>query len=130
MSLRDEYKGHPLISTAFAPHAAKPLSDATFARIATLADELDAGIVIDLHESPAEIAASVAAHGVRPIERLWQLGLLTPALNAVHMTHATAADIELAQRTGISISLCPQSSLAMSRRPAAGRGACRGAGFA
>jgi 5-methylthioadenosine/S-adenosylhomocysteine deaminase len=111
LSLRDEYKDHPLISTAFAPHAAHTLSDAAFARIATLADELDAGIVIDLHESAAEINASVQRHGMRPIERLGQLGLLTPALNAVHMTHASGADIDLAQRTGISISLCPQSNL-------------------
>jgi 5-methylthioadenosine/S-adenosylhomocysteine deaminase len=48
---------------------------------------------------------------MRPIERLWQLGLLTPALNAVHMALATAEDAALAQRTGISITLCPQSSL-------------------
>jgi 5-methylthioadenosine/S-adenosylhomocysteine deaminase len=111
LNLRDEYKGHPLISTAFAPHALNTLSDATFARIATLADELDAGILIDVHESAAEITASVARHGMRPIERLWNLGLLTPAMNAVHMAHATADDIELARRTGISISLCPQSNL-------------------
>ncbi|MDP9085080.1 MAG: amidohydrolase family protein [Pseudomonadota bacterium] len=111
LGMRDEYRGHPLISTAIAPHAANTLSDASFARIATLADELDAAIVIDLHESAAEIAESVAVHGLRPIERLWKLGLLTPALNAVHMVHVTAADIELAQRTGVSISLCPQSSL-------------------
>jgi 5-methylthioadenosine/S-adenosylhomocysteine deaminase len=111
LRVRDEYKGHPLISTAFAPHAANTLSDATFARIATLADELDARIVIDVHESAAEIAASVALHGMRPIERLWNLGLLTPALNAVHMAQATTADIDLARRTGISISLCPQSNL-------------------
>ena len=32
------------------------MSDATLARVATLADELDAGIVIDLHESEREIA--------------------------------------------------------------------------
>jgi 5-methylthioadenosine/S-adenosylhomocysteine deaminase len=100
-----------LISTVFAPHAPDQVSNATFARVATLADELDAGIVIDLHASGQEIARSVAAHGVRPIERLWQLGLLTPALNAVHMTHATAADIDLARRTGIAISLSPQASL-------------------
>ena len=111
LRVRDEYKDHPLISSAFAPHAPNTLSDATFARIATLADELDAGIVIDLHESAAEIAASVVLHGMRPIQRLWKLGLLTPALNAVHMTQATVEDIELARRTGISISLCPQSSL-------------------
>jgi 5-methylthioadenosine/S-adenosylhomocysteine deaminase len=111
LRVRDEYKDHPLISSAFAPHAPNTVSDATFARIATLADELDAGIVIDVHESAAEIAASIARYGMRPIERLWKLGLLTPALIAVHMAHATAEDIDLARRTGISISLCPQSNL-------------------
>ena len=111
LNLRDEYKEHPLISTVFAPHAANTLGDATFARIATLADELDAGIVMDVHESAAEIAACVDLHGMRPIERLHRLGLLTPALNAVHMAIATAGDIDLAQRTGISVSLCPHSSL-------------------
>jgi 5-methylthioadenosine/S-adenosylhomocysteine deaminase len=111
LELRDEYSGHPLIETAFAPHAPHTLSNAMFERIATLADELDAPIMIDLHESAGEITQSIARHGVRPILRLWQLGLLTPALNAGHMTHATGADIDLAQRTGISISLCPQASL-------------------
>jgi 5-methylthioadenosine/S-adenosylhomocysteine deaminase len=67
LSMRDEYKDHPLISTAFAPYAANTLSDAALARIATLANELDAGVVVDLHESAAEIAASVARHGMRPM---------------------------------------------------------------
>lgn len=111
LNVRDEYKGHPLISTVFAPQAPNGLSDATFARIATLADELDAGIMLNLHQSESAIAESIARFGMRPIERLWQLGLLTPALNAVHMALATAADVALAQRTGISITLCPQASL-------------------
>ncbi len=117
LNVRDEYKGHPLISTAFAPHAPNMLSDATFARLATLADELDAGIMIDLHESESEIAASTARYGMRPIERLWQLGLLTPALNAIHMAHVSAQDAALAQRSGISITLCPQSSLKQAATP-------------
>ena len=116
LRVRDEFAGHPLISTVFAPHTAGQVSDATFARLVTLADELDAGIVIDLHESADEIARSIAMHGMRPIGRLWQLGLLTPALNAVHMTHATEADVELAQRTGISISLALSPSLGSSHR--------------
>jgi 5-methylthioadenosine/S-adenosylhomocysteine deaminase len=112
LRVHDEYKDHPLISTAFAPLELDTLSDATFARIATLADELDSRIVVDLHESSDEIATSMARHGVRPMMRLWKLGLLTPALNAVHMSLATDEDIELARRTGVSISVCPQSSLA------------------
>jgi 5-methylthioadenosine/S-adenosylhomocysteine deaminase len=116
LRVRDEYAGHPLISTVFAPQASGRISNESFARIATLADELDAGIIIDLHQSADEIARSVAAHGLRPIDRLWQLGLLTPALNAIHMTHATAADVELAQRTGISISLGLSSGLQRERQ--------------
>jgi 5-methylthioadenosine/S-adenosylhomocysteine deaminase len=112
LRVHDEYKDHPLISTAFAPRALDSLSDATVARVATLADELDARIVVDLHESAAAITASLARHAVRPIARLWNLGLLTPALNAVQMALATAEDIELAARTGVSISVCPKSSMA------------------
>lgn len=111
LRVRDQHTGHPLISTVFAPPAAHLVSDATLARVATLAAELDAGIVIDLHESAQNIARCVALHGVRPIERLGRFGLLTPALNAVHVAHATAADIDLAQRTGIAISLCTEASL-------------------
>jgi 5-methylthioadenosine/S-adenosylhomocysteine deaminase len=111
LKVRDEYRGHPSISTVFAPHRASALSDAALARTAALADELDAGIVVDVHESPAEIADSIAQHGARPLERLWNLGLLTPALRAVHVVQATAPDIDLARRCGISLSLCPQSSL-------------------
>lgn len=105
LRVRDEYAGHPLISTVFAPHALSKISNATFVQLATFADELDAGIVIDLQESAHAIARSVAEHGMRPIERLWQLGLLTPALSAVYMTHATAEDVGLAKRTGIAVSL-------------------------
>jgi 5-methylthioadenosine/S-adenosylhomocysteine deaminase len=112
LQVHDEYKDHPLISTAFAPFALDTLSEATFARIATLADELDARIVVDLHQCADEIAACVARHGMRPMMRLWELGLLTPALHAVPMALASAEDIELAGRTGMSISLCPTSSLA------------------
>ena len=111
LSLRDKYRGDPLVSTLFAPRDANALSDQTLARLITLADELDAGIMIALHQSAAEIGACVAAHGSRPIERLWNLGLLTPALNAIYMAQLSSADLRLAERTGISATLCPQSSL-------------------
>jgi 5-methylthioadenosine/S-adenosylhomocysteine deaminase len=111
LNLRDKYLGHPLISTAFAPHSLNTLSDETFSRLATLADELDAGIMIDLHQSVGEIRESTARFNMRPIERLGKLGLLSPALNAVHMVQVTHADIDLAQRSGISIILCPESNL-------------------
>jgi 5-methylthioadenosine/S-adenosylhomocysteine deaminase len=111
LSLRDKYKGEPLVSTVFAPCSASGSSDETLTRLGTLADELDAGIMLDLHQSLDEIAACIETHGMRPIERLWHLGLLTPGLNAVHMLHLTSADLSLMQRTGISVTACPQWGL-------------------
>jgi 5-methylthioadenosine/S-adenosylhomocysteine deaminase len=111
LELRDRHKGDPLISTAFAPLAANTLSDATFSRLATLADELDAGILIDLHQSSREIDECVAAHGMRPLERLWNLGLLTPALNAAHMAELSSTDMKLLQRTGVSVTVCPEGDM-------------------
>jgi 5-methylthioadenosine/S-adenosylhomocysteine deaminase len=111
LRLRDQFKTEPLISTAFAPLAANQFSDASFARLATLADELDAGILIDVHQSTGEIERCQAAFGMRPVERLWGLGLLTPALNAAHVVHLTGSDLSLMQRAGISVTLCPQADM-------------------
>jgi 5-methylthioadenosine/S-adenosylhomocysteine deaminase len=111
LALRDEYRGHPLVSTVFAPLAANHLQEATFSKLVTLADELDAGITLEVNRSDSEVRECEALHGVRPMQRLWNLGLLTPALNAVHMAVAGNEDIDLAQRTGVSITLCPQRDL-------------------
>jgi 5-methylthioadenosine/S-adenosylhomocysteine deaminase len=111
LSFRDEFRGHPAIATAFAPRAPADLSDATFRRIATLADELDAAILIDLHQSRPEIDECMVRHGLRPLERMSALGLLTPALTASHMVHVNETDLALAQRGGIAITLCPETSL-------------------
>jgi 5-methylthioadenosine/S-adenosylhomocysteine deaminase len=117
LSFRDEYGGHPTISTAFAPQSPSTIADATFRRIATLADELDAGILIALHESRAAVEESVTRHGARPIERMHALGLLTPALTAVQMVQVTTADIALAQRTGVAITLCPEADFLTGNGP-------------
>jgi 5-methylthioadenosine/S-adenosylhomocysteine deaminase len=111
LALRDEYKGHPCISTGFAPLEPAAMSDATYARIGILADELDAGILISLYESESDIDDSLRRCGRRPLARLQSLGLLTPALTAAHMTHAAAEDIDLAQRGGIGVTLCLESDL-------------------
>jgi 5-methylthioadenosine/S-adenosylhomocysteine deaminase len=111
LELRDQYLGHPLVSMMFAPQRANTLSDETFSRLATLANELDAGVMLELQQSTQEIQECLEKFGLRPMQRLGNLGLLTPALNAVHMVEATAADIDLARHSGISISLCPRANL-------------------
>jgi 5-methylthioadenosine/S-adenosylhomocysteine deaminase len=112
LKLRDEYKGHPAISTAFAPLHVHTLEDAALARISTLAAELDAAIVIALNRSRRDIEECVARHGMRPLARLESLGLLTPALIAVHAVSLEEPELELIRRAGAGIALCLAADLA------------------
>jgi len=106
-SLRDD----PLVTTAFAPHAPYTVDDAAFARLARLAAELDLPIHLHLHETATEIADSEAQYGVRPLARLHGLGLLSPALIAVHMTQVGPGEAELLAEHGVHVVHCPESNL-------------------
>lgn len=111
LRLRDAYQGDPLISTHFAPHAPYSVSDATLTRIRRLADELEVPVAMHLHETGWEIERSVEKHGSRPLERLAGLGLVSPLLVAVHMTHAAPADIDALAAAGAAVVHCPESNL-------------------
>ena len=111
LALHDEYRSHPLISTAFAPHAPYSVSDGPLGRVRMLADELDVPIHMHVHETAAEIEQSLEHSGARPLARLNSLGMVSPALLAVHMTQLTDAEIELCSAAGASVLHCPESNL-------------------
>ncbi len=111
LALRDRLRGEPLASFSLAPHAPYTVSDASFRKIGTLAAELDLPVQVHLHETDGEIARSVSEHGVRPLERLRRLGLVSPNLLAVHAVHLEPAEIELLGRHGCSVAHCPSSNL-------------------
>ena len=111
LALHDQLRGHPLISTMFAPHAPYSVSNDPLSHIATLAEELDIPIHIHLHETEHEIAESLEKFGTRPMQRLEQLGLLTPRLVSAHMTHLTDAEIATYARVGAHVVHCPESNL-------------------
>lgn len=111
LELRDRRREEPLASFCLAPHAPYTVSDETLKKVATLAAELDLPVHIHLHETEHEIERSLAEHGVRPLERLRRLGLVTPNLIAVHAVHLEPAEIELLARHGCSVVHCPSSNL-------------------
>lgn len=111
LALRDTYKGDELISVIFGPHAPYTVDDRYFERVATYANELDAGIQIHLHETQAEVDEAVAQSGERPIARLQRLGILTPNTQCVHMTAVNDADIALLATSGAHVIHCPKSNL-------------------
>ncbi len=111
LALADEYKHHPLISCAFAPHAPYTVSDQPLKKVQVLADELDLPVHIHLHETASEIENSLNDTGQRPLDRLEQLGLLSPALVGVHMTQLEDGEIRRLADAGASVVHCPESNL-------------------
>jgi 5-methylthioadenosine/S-adenosylhomocysteine deaminase len=111
LSLHDELKDDPLISTAFAPHAPYTVSQAHLERIATLAAELDLPVHMHIHETASEVEQFKSIHGVRPLQRLDEIGLLSPSLLAVHLTQLTDNEIHRLSETGVSVIHCPESNL-------------------
>ena len=109
--VHDRYADHPLISTCFAPHTTRALSDAAFTELRILADQLDVPVQIHLHESATQVAQSVDATGKRPLERLDDLGLLNASLLAVHAVHVTPEEIRRLAVAGASVAHCPSSNL-------------------
>ena len=109
--VHDEFRSHPLVDTAFAPHAPYTVSDEPLERLRTLADELDVPVHIHLHETPEEVESAVAAQGMRPFARLDRLGLVSPRLMAVHMTVLNEAEIDRLAECGAHVVHCPESNL-------------------
>jgi 5-methylthioadenosine/S-adenosylhomocysteine deaminase len=111
LAARDALREEPLLSFCMAPHAPYTVSDKTFARIVTIAEELDLPIHTHLHETRQEIEDSLSQYKARPLERLRALGMLGPRLVAAHAVHLTDAEIETLARHGASIAHCPSSNL-------------------
>jgi 5-methylthioadenosine/S-adenosylhomocysteine deaminase len=87
------------------------VSDAAFERIMTLAEQVNIGVHTHMHETQHEISESEQTHGLRPLNRLANLGLLGPNLTLAHCVYLDDAEIKLLAEHGCSITHCPSSNL-------------------
>ncbi|TCV90536.1 TRZ/ATZ family hydrolase [Sulfurirhabdus autotrophica] len=111
LAMRDRYNGENLLSFCMAPHAPYTVGDETLAKVLTYAEQLELPIHIHLHETLNEIEQSLTQYHQRPIQRLHNLGLLTPSLLAVHAVHLTPQEITLLAKQGCHVAHCPTSNL-------------------
>jgi 5-methylthioadenosine/S-adenosylhomocysteine deaminase len=108
--IRDAWRGNPLLSASLAPHAPYTVSDATFEKVITYAEQLGLGVHTHLHETKVEIAESIEKHGVRPIRRMANLGLLGPNFTAAHCVQINDEDFDLLSAHGAHVAHCPSSN--------------------
>jgi 5-methylthioadenosine/S-adenosylhomocysteine deaminase len=111
LELFDDLRQHPRLKVAFGPHAPYTVSDEKLANILMLADQLDAGIHMHVHETAFEVQQAVERTGERPLARLARLGLLGPRFQAVHMTQVNDEDLALLVESNSSVIHCPESNL-------------------
>jgi 5-methylthioadenosine/S-adenosylhomocysteine deaminase len=109
--LNDEYRNSDRIRIAFGPHAPYTVSDEPLLKIAMLAEELDIGIHMHIHENAREISDAMQSSGMRPLTRLKQLDLLGPRLQAIHLTQLTVEEIGMLAQLGVRAVHCPASNL-------------------
>lgn len=100
-----------LIHWTIAPHATYTNSDSSLCKAKELADEYHLALNIHLHETLDEIEIELKNHKKRPLHRLYDLGLLSDRLIAIHMVHLLAPEITLLQETGVNVVHCPESNL-------------------
>ena len=111
IAVHDSFRHDELISTTFAPHAPYTVSDKPLEKIRSFAHEMDIPITMHVHETAHEVDEAVAQTGVRPLQRLFELGLVSPSLLAVHMTQLQQSEIDSLASSGCHVVHCPESNL-------------------
>lgn len=107
----DQFGEHDLVKFTLAPHAPYTVSNQTFEKIFKLAQERKMRIHCHIHETAFEVEESIRIHGVRPLQRLDDLGVFEHEWMAAHMVHLNDAEIEFVARKNISVLHNPASNM-------------------
>ncbi len=111
LALHEQLRHESLVTTSFAPHAPYTVSDEPLRKLLAFSDEMNLSIHMHLHETRHEVEEQQQKTGQTPLQRLQDLGLLTPDFMAVHMTQLSADEIAVYAQTGAHIIHCPESNL-------------------
>ena len=97
----------PLVTVGAAPHSIRAVSEEWLTRIAEHC--ADHELVLHLHadEQPREIAETLAATGLRPVQLIDRAGALTHHTTIVHGTHCDDDELALLAERGATVCACP-----------------------
>jgi 5-methylthioadenosine/S-adenosylhomocysteine deaminase len=106
-----QWKGHPLITPAIAPHAPYSNTDETLKLCADLAVEFDVPLLIHIAETRLEVDNSLNEFGVTVVDRMQALGLFRAKVLAAHCVHIAQDEIPVLHDEGATVAHCPTSNL-------------------
>jgi 5-methylthioadenosine/S-adenosylhomocysteine deaminase len=105
------HKPKELTQVFLAPSTVFLCDDDLLRWVGEQAGRMDTGIQIHVSETAGEVAESLAETGLRPLERLWRLGLVGERLSAVHCVHLEAGEIDCLSRSRAVVVHCPKSNM-------------------
>ena len=108
-----------MTQVALAPDSPFTVSETLMRESAALAERLDCRLHTHLSERREEIDAARELWGCRPVERMADLGWISPRVWLAHAIHLDATEIATLGRHGVSVCHCPTSSMML------GAGRCR-----
>lgn len=103
--LRALYAGDPDVRVGVAPHSVRAVPREWIRDLAAYAAAHDLPLHMHVAEQPREIEECVAETGLRPVELLAELGVLSPRFVAVHATHLLPHEAALMK--GAFACVCP-----------------------
>jgi 5-methylthioadenosine/S-adenosylhomocysteine deaminase len=107
----EQYKNHPLVTPTLAPHAIYTVAEKNLLKVKDIAERYNLRINMHIHETADEINQSLAQTKKRPLQRLKDIGFVSPRLIAVHMAQLTQEDLAVIQADKPQIVHCPQSNM-------------------
>lgn len=106
-----DYKNDPLITPAFAPHAAYTVSKQKLQQINLLSKKLDVPVLIHVGEFGNEAARiSDNPKKLSPVAWLKDIGVLDQRMVLAHAIHVDQADIGLIKQSGAGVAYNPMAN--------------------
>lgn len=107
----EDWKDHPLIIPAVAPHAPYTCTDEILTACADIAKKHDIPLIIHVSETAAEVVESREEYGMPPVPRIKKLGVLDHKCLCAHCVHVDQGEIRTINNYNAGIAHNPTSNL-------------------
>jgi 5-methylthioadenosine/S-adenosylhomocysteine deaminase len=107
----EDWRGHPLITPAVAPHAPYSNTAETLERCAALAAEFDVPLLTHIAETKFEVDDMVEQRDMRVVPWVKSVDLFQAKVLAAHCVHIDRSEMPILRDSGATVAHCPQSNL-------------------
>lgn len=107
----EEWRGHPLVTPAVAPHAPYSNTAETLHRCAELAAEFDVPLLTHIAETKLEVDDMLEQQDMRVVPWVKSVGLFEAKVLCAHCVHIDTGEMPVLRDSGATVAHCPQSNL-------------------